>query len=53
MTLILVFVRVVFLAWLLVFGESLEDCIRGYGLGVIEMVACFKFCVDMVSFNRV
>jgi len=37
----------------LVFGESLEDCVRGYGLGVIEVVACCKFCVGVVSFNRV
>ena len=42
-----------FLAWLSVFGESLEDCVRGYGLGVIEVVACCEFCVDVVSFNRV
>ena len=47
------FTWVLSLSWLLVFSESLKDCFRGNGLGVIKVVARCKLGVNVISFNRI
>ena len=47
------FTWVVSLAWLLVFSESLKDCVRGNGLGVVKVVVRCKLGVNVKSFDRI
>ena len=39
------------LAWLLVFSESLKDCVRGNGLGVVKVVVRCELGVNVKSFH--
>ena len=41
------------LAWLLIFSESLKDCISGNGLGVVKVVVCCELGVNVKSFDRI